>query len=132
MLFREVIEINTKSNAFTDITERIVAIVDKCQITEGVCHVFLPGTTAGFLVNENDRMLVEDFRRLFEKYAPESGFYNHPSNAFSHIKASLIKTEFTLPVTNSQALLGTWQNILLWEFDIRNRKREVIVTIIGD
>ena len=131
-MFREVIEIDTETDEFVDITERIVSIVNNCQISEGLCHVFLPGTTAGFLINEHDRMLIEDFKRLFRKYAPEDGFYNHPSNAFSHIKASFLKSEFTFPVSNGSAYLGTWQNILLWEFDINNRKREILITIIGD
>lgn len=132
VLFRDVIEINTeKGIGYVDITERISTLVKDCKILEGICNVFVSATTAGIMVNENDRMLIEDFRRYFAGI-DEKKIYSHPQNAFSHLRANLLDTEKTIPVSKGQLLLGQWQSIILWEFDREPRKREVVVTVVGD
>jgi secondary thiamine-phosphate synthase enzyme len=130
--FRKTLELETRRNGFIDITNDIEKAVEESKITEGLCNVFLPATTAGLVMNENERMLIEDFRRFFADSFPDNKLYNHPSNAFSHLRATLVSTEKTIPVFQGKLVLGTWQSILLWEFDIDKRKREVVVTIIGD
>ncbi len=132
MIFREIMKVVTKRGDFVDITERVSGIVKSCEIKEGVCHVFVPATTAGIIINENERMLAEDLKRFFRSMADEKSLYNHPSNAFSHIRASLTDKDKTIPVSNGELLLGTWQSIMLWEFDVKDRKRDIIVTIIGE
>ena len=133
MQFRDIIEAQTKKGiSFMDITDKIASIVEKCKIQEGLCNIFMTATTAGLMLNENERMLFEDFIRLFEKLAPEEKMYSHPSNAFSHIRANLLRADYTIPVSRGKLVLGTWQNIILWEFDIEPRKRQIIVTINGD
>lgn len=132
MILRDLIEIETeKGVSFVDITDHITSIVEKGEIQEGLCHIFISHTTAGLMLNENDRMLFEDFTRLFEKLAPEEKLYSHVSNAFSHIRASMLKQEFTLPVSRNKLVLGTWQRIILWEFDKKPRKRQLIITVDG-
>lgn len=132
VLFRDTIEIETqKGISFLDLTDRIAKMVYDCNIQEGVCNVFLPGTTAGLMINENDRMLIEDFKRFFQ-IIDEKKLYSHPSNAFSHLRANLLRPEITVPVSNRKLLLGRWQSILLWEFDAEPRKRELIITVVGD
>ncbi len=115
---------------FQDITEKILKVVEECRIVEGLCNIFLPATTAGLMVNENDRMLMEDFRRHFQAINDKK-LYSHPSNAFSHLRANMLSCEHTLPVSNGRLILGTWQRIILWEFDVEPRKRDVIITITG-
>ena len=132
MLYRDIIKLETESNRFYDITASVAEIVQKCGIQEGLCNVFIPGTTAGIILNENDRLLIEDFRMLFEKTAPEEKLYSHPSNAFSHLRASLTDCEKTIPVSNGGLVLGTWQNIILWEFDVNPRNRDIVVTVSGE
>lgn len=132
VLFRDVIEISTeKGISYVDITENVAKLVKACKILEGVCNIFVPATTAGLMVNENDRMLIEDFRRYFAAI-DEKKLYSHPQNAFSHLRANLLDTEKTLPISNGKLLLGKWQSIIFWEFDKEPRKREVIVTVVGD
>lgn len=132
VLFRDVIEISTeKGISYVDITENVVKLVKTCKILEGVCNIFVPATTAGLMVNENDRMLIEDFRRYFAAI-DEKKLYSHPQNAFSHLRANLLDTEKTLPISNGKLLLGKWQSIIFWEFDKEPRKREVVVTVVGD
>ena len=132
MLFRKNLEIETRRNEFIDITNNIEKIVEKSNVKEGLCNIFLPATTAGLVMNENERMLIEDFKRFFNKSVPDDRPYNHPSNAFSHLRASIVSTEKTIPVSHGKLLLGTWQSILLWEFDINKRKRKVVVTLMDD
>jgi len=132
VLFRKTLELGTRKNKFIDITEDVKKIVEESNIKEGLCNIFLPATTAGLVMNENERMLMEDFKRFFDKSVPDDRPYNHPSNAFSHIRANLTATEKTIPVANCKLVLGTWQSILLWEFDVNNRKREIVVTVTGD
>ena len=81
------------------------------------------------MINENNRMLFEDFRKAFDAVAPEKKFYQHPENAFSHIRSSMLSQHLAIPVSNSDLVLGEWQSILLWEFDVGERKRKIVVTI---
>ncbi|MFH0832619.1 MAG: secondary thiamine-phosphate synthase enzyme YjbQ [Candidatus Aenigmatarchaeota archaeon] len=131
-MFRENIEIETLGGmSFVDITDKIVSVVKKSDIKDGLCSIFLPATTAGLLINENEIMLMEDFKKLFS-VVDEKRMYNHPDNAFSHMRALLAATEKTMPVENGNLVLGKLQKILLAEFDTGPRKRSVIVTLIGD
>ena len=130
MLYRDFFELETETNNFYNITDRITEIIKKSSLQDGLCNIFLPSTTAGLMINENDRMLNEDFRRVFNELAPETRLYFHPENAQSHIRASLLTQNITLSFANGKLLLGTWQNILLWEFDLKPRQRKVVVTLV--
>ena len=130
MLYRDVFELKTETNKFYDITDKIANIIKQSRIADGICNIFLPATTAGLLINENDRMLIEDYRRLLEDLAPDGRLYQHPENAQSHLKAAIFSQNVTVPITNGKMALGTWQNIILWEFDETSRDRKIIVTII--
>src|SRR3989344_2042615 len=130
MLYREIIEIDTEKDKFYDITKKVEEIIRSSQLREGLCNIFLKGTTAGLIINEKEQMLMGDFLRLFREI-DEKRLYNHPSNAFSHMRASMLDTEKTMPIANGKLILGTWQSIILWEFDTDKRKREIIVTVSG-
>jgi secondary thiamine-phosphate synthase enzyme len=132
LLFRKNIKLKTRKNEFIDLTNDINKLVKESKVDEGLCHVFLPATTAGLIMNENEKLLIEDFRRFFSKLLPSDKLYNHSSNAFSHLRANLASTEKTIPVSGGKLLLGTWQSIMLWEFDIENRDREIVITIISE
>jgi len=131
VLFRDVIEVSTeKGISYVDITERVVVLVKECQILEGLCNIFIPSSTAGIMVNDGDRMLVEDFRRHFAAI-DEKKIYSQ-RNAFSQLRANLLDADKTLPVSKGRLLLDGRQSILLWEFDKEPRKREIIVTVSGE
>jgi len=129
MLYREILKFQTEPNKNVDITDKIIDIVKNCDITDGICHLFLKGTTAGLLLNEDCAMLLGDFKNLFEKVAPADKLYQHPDNAYSHLRASMLKSELSIPVADKNLLLGTWQRIMLMEFDTKKREREIIVTL---
>lgn len=133
MLFREILKVNTKKGVyFEDITDRILEIAEECTIQEGLCNIYLAATTAGLMINENERMLLEDFRLFFQHLIDEKKMYLHPDNAVSHLRANLLDAGKTIPVSNGTLVLGKWQRIILWEFDAEDRKREVIITITGE
>jgi len=131
IMYKTELEIQTKPNSFVDITKKIKDIVTESKIKNGLCNIFIPGTTAGLMMNENDMMLIEDFKKFFS-IIDDKKHYNHPDNAFSHLRANLLSTEKTIPVDNGDLALGTWQSILLWEFDVNPRKRNLMITIMGE
>lgn len=131
VLFRDVIEVSTeKGISYVDITETVSKLVGECQILEGLCNIFIPSSTAGLMVNDGDRMLIEDFRRHFAAI-DETKIYSQ-RNAFSQLRANLLDAEKTLPVSKGRLLLDGRQSILLWEFDKEPRKREIIITVSGE
>lgn len=132
MFYREILEVETKPGiSCTDVTDFIVKVVMKSGISEGLCNVFVTATTAGVMLNESERFLLEDFKRLFRALIDEEKPYGHAKNAFSHMRASFFGQEKTLPVANNKLVLGQWQSVLLWEFDAAPRKRQVVVTVLG-
>ena len=121
-------EISVKSrsrNEFINITNEVQNAVNKSGINDGVCHIFVPHTTAGITINEAaDPDVVEDIQQQLDKIAPAGGHYRHTEgNADAHIKASLIGSSQTVFIENGKLKLGTWQGIFFCEFDgPRNRK----------
>lgn len=131
MLFREIIEIETAPFACVNITGQVARILDACALRDGLCNVFLPATTAGLVLNEYDRFLLEDFKKHY-KTIDDARMYMHPDNAASHLRAALARQEVTIPIANGKLLLGKWQSLLLWEFDTTPRTRKIIITITGE
>jgi secondary thiamine-phosphate synthase enzyme len=129
MIYREILEFDVKSDEYIDITSKIAGIVENCQIRYGICHVFLQATTSGLLMNEEDPMLLADFKKLFDEVAPKKKLYQHPKNGFSHLRAAMLKQDLSIPISDGKLMLGKWQSILLWNHDTRARKRTVVVTV---
>ncbi len=133
MIYQRVLKFETRRGiSYVDITLGVKDIVKESGIKRGVCNIALKSTTAGMVTNEKDMLLLKDFERFFKELVREDRLYAHPDNAFSHLRAAILKNEITLPVKNNELVLGTWQSILVFEFDVRNRKREVVVTVIGE
>ena len=116
---------------FVDITGEVQQAVRKLGITEGVCTVFVPHTTAGITINENaDPSVVRDLINTLEKLIPYGAGYSHSEgNADSHVKASLMGSSVQVIVNEGRLQLGTWQGIYFCEFD-GPRSRRVWVTVI--
>lgn len=130
MMYREILEIETQPGmSYYDITSKIAEIIKNSQIPEGMVHIFTPSTTAGLMVSANSPMLLADFKKMF-KTIDEQTFYNHPSNAWAHLRASLLRRDKSIPVANNNLLLREDHKVFLWEFDSRKRLREVFVTIV--
>ena len=132
MIFRESFEVKTETLNYVDITKDIEKLVEKSKVKEGLCHIFLPGTTAGIILNEMDHFLIEDFKRVFRQLIDDKKMYSHPDNAYSHLRAALLQQSISLPVSKSKLMRGTWQSILLWEFDVKSRARQIVVTVTGE
>ena len=128
------ISIRTRSRVdFQDITPKVQEVVASSGIESGVCHIFVPHTTAAITVNEHaDPSVVEDIAAQLELVAPQHHNYRHlEGNAPAHIKASLVGDSETLLVEGGKLLLGTWQGIFFCEFD-GPRNRTMLVKIIPD
>lgn len=132
MLYRDIIKIETKVRSFYNITDKIAEVIQQSGIKDGLCNVFIKGTTAAMLINENDRMLIEDFRKMLELVAPDDKLYQHPENAQSHLKSALLHNTLTIPIASGELFLGEWQNVILFEFDVAPRERDVVITIYGN
>lgn len=115
-------EITIKTNTQTqilDITTQVQKVVGESGITEGLCCVFVPHTTAGVTINENaDPSVKQDIVMELDKVIPFNDNYSHlEGNSAAHIKASIIGSSVNIPVKNNYLLLGTWQGICFCEFD---------------
>jgi len=133
MTYQEVFEVKTKKGIdVIDITQGIKDVLKNAKISTGLCNIFLTATTACLVINENERMLQEDIKKFFRDIINEERIYHHPSNAFSHMRANLCDKELTIPVRNGELVLGTWQSIMLMEFDVEPRTRRIVVTVSGE
>ncbi len=120
-----------------DITDAVAAAVVGSGVASGIVTVFVVGSTAGITTIEFEPGAVADLNRLFEMVAPRAANYRHhlrwgDDNGSSHVRAALLGPSLTVPFANRMLLLGTWQQIMLVEFDTRPRKREVVIQILGD
>ena len=128
------LEINTRSTAeLVDITAAVQQTVREQGVPSGVCHVFVPHTTAGLTLNENwDPDVRADMLMELGKRVPLRDNYRHAEgNSAAHIKASLMGASQTILVEDGRLVLGTWQGIYLAEFD-GPRRRRVLVKLVGD
>ena len=121
-----------------DITGKTAAAVADSGLNDGVVTVFNVGSTAGITTVEFEPGLVDhDISAAFERIAPVNGHYEHEEtwhddNGHSHVRASLLGPSLSVPFVNGELTLGTWQQIILVDFDTRPRERTVICQIIGE
>lgn len=131
-------EVSTKGQGDAkDITQNVAAAVSASDVRAGTATVFLTGSTAGVTTIEFEPGAVADLNTVFERLAPRHGRYDHhlrwgDDNGSSHARAAILGPSLTVPFVDGQLTLGTWQQVVLLEFDTRPRKREVVVQIVGD
>lgn len=132
------LRINTKGNPdLIDITKELLKILKSAKLKEGNMLVFVVGSTAAITTFEFEPGLEEDIRDLYEKIIPQNRHYHHDdtwgdANGFSHLRAALQGPSLTIPFEEGKLLLGTWQQVVLAEFDNRPRQRQIIVQVIGE
>lgn len=130
--------VKTKGDTdIVDITPQVAKALKETQLLNGTLTVFVPGSTAGITTTEYEPGLLKDLPSLFEKLIPKGGDYHHNltwgnGNGFSHVRAALVKSFFTVPFVNGEMILGTWQQIILIDFDNRKRNRQIVVQMIGE
>jgi len=125
-------EVRTARRAqLVDITERVAEAVEKSEVADGLCHVFIPHTTAGVTINEGaDPDVAADVASHLAELVPKEAAFEHAEgNSDSHIKTVLVGPSCTAPVRGGKLALGTWQAIFLCEWDgPRTRRVEVAVS----
>lgn len=133
-----IFEIGTKGfTDIIDITPNVQSIVADSELNEGNALIFVPGSTAGITTIEYEPGLLKDYPDFFEKLAPKDKTYKHDEtwhdgNGYAHLRASLQGASITIPFIGGELLLGTWQQIILVDFDNTARNRKIIVQLIGN
>jgi len=137
-VYQKSLHLSTKGRCdVVDITVRVARIVAESGIETGLVNISGVGSTLGITTLEFEPGCVADLQRALEKIAPSNTDYAHNArwgdeNGYSHLRSALVGTAKSYPVTHGQLKLGTWQQIVLCDFDDRPRQREVVVTIVGE
>ncbi len=132
------IHLNTRGNGdVQDITPRIAEAVQASQLENGVATVFCPSSTSAVTTIEYENGCVQDLRRLFDEILPPDREYAHNArwgdgNGHSHVRAALLGASLTIPFVNGRLTLGTWQQVIYIDFDIRPRSRQLVLQIMGE
>ena len=137
-IITEKIELRTKgSGDLINITDKVVSIVGSSGLKRGQVTVFVTGSTAAITTFEFEPGLIRDIRELCERLIPSKEHHHHDdtwgdANGFSHLRASLFGPSLVIPFESGQLVLGTWQQVVLAEFDTGPRERLVTVQIMGE
>ena len=137
-VFQENIRLATRGSCdVIDITSRVESLVLQSKVRTGIASVSGRGSTLGITTMEYESGCVADFQRALDRIAPPTSDYAHNArwgdhNGYSHLRSALVGTAKTFPVQNGRLGTGTWQQIVLCDFDDSPREREVIVTVIGE
>jgi len=131
-MLRELLIRTGAQSEFVDITSQVQEVVRASGVASGLCHLFVPHTTAGLTLNENwDPDVRGDILRAVSRIVPAVSDYRHEEgNSPAHVKASLMGFSAMIPVEGSRLILGTWQGVYLAEFD-GPRQRRVLVRVIS-
>jgi secondary thiamine-phosphate synthase enzyme len=132
-----VIATSRREGRATRTTSPTSSAVAESSCASGIVNVFVVGSTAAVTTIEFEPGAVGDLNRLFEAIAPRHDEYRHhlrwgDDNGSSHVRAALLGPSLTIPFADHKLLLGTWQQIMLLEFDTRPRKREIVAQIVGE
>jgi secondary thiamine-phosphate synthase enzyme len=121
-----------------DITGQVAQVLADSGVREGILIAFVVGSTAGITTTEAEPgLLTHDLKAFFDRIAPDDLYYKHEEtwhddNGHAHVRASLLGPSITVPVVDGRMTLGTWQQIVLLDFDTRGRQRELVVQIVGE
>ena len=133
-------ELQVKSRGNNDvinITDSVAQAVGKSGVKNGIVTVFVVGSTAGITTTEYEPGLANyDLEAAFEKIAPKNARYEHEEtwhddNGHAHVRASLLGPSITVPIVEGRMMLGTWQQIILIDFDTRARNRTIVCQIVS-
>jgi len=137
MIITREIKITTSGELdFINITEKIDDIVRESNVRNGACFIFTKSTTSAITIMEFEPGLVEDMKNMLNRLIPKEYTYEHEKkwhdgNGHSHVRASFLKPDIYVPIVNGSLALGTWQQIVFIELDIRARERTIIVQIMA-
>ncbi|MFZ6031264.1 MAG: secondary thiamine-phosphate synthase enzyme YjbQ [Chloroflexota bacterium] len=132
------LQLNTKGNAdIIDITAAVHEMLAKVTQKNGILTIFCPSSTSALTTIEYEPGCVADLRHLFETLVPQGRAYQHEQawhdgNGHSHMRAALLGPSLTVPFVDGRMTLGTWQQIIYVDFDVRARRRELVVQVMGE
>ena len=138
MVVTERISLETKGHCdIIDITREVAEQVARANIASGTVTLFVAGSTAGITTIEFEPGLISDLKEAWQRLAPDNIAYGHDrawgdGNGHSHVRASLLGASLVIPFQDMRLTLGTWQQIVLVDFDNRPRSRQVVVQIMGE
>jgi secondary thiamine-phosphate synthase enzyme len=134
----EYISVKTKGEVdIIDLTDEIEGAIQNSGLNKGIATIFVPGSTGALTTIEYEPGLLQDFPAALERIAGRDVSYEHEErwhdgNGHSHVRASLLGPSLTVPFNNAKLILGTWQQIIFIELDVRPRARNLVVQIIGE
>lgn len=134
-MHRKEFTVRTPGRGFTELTERIAAIVRESGVQDGLCNVFVPHTSASLLAGENwDPSVRRDLEAFMGRLAPDDDpLYEHdaegPDDMPAHIRTMLTQSSIVIPVGEGKLHVGTWQGLYLWEHRTAPHERQVVVTV---
>jgi secondary thiamine-phosphate synthase enzyme len=138
MVVTKQIALQTKGECdIVDITQQVEREVAEAGINSGVVTLFVAGSTAGVTTIEFESGLLADFQSMWQRIVPKNIPYNHDrrwgdGNGYSHVRSSLLGASLVVPFNDKRLTLGTWQQIVLVDFDNRPRSRQVVLQIMGE
>lgn len=133
---REISVSTTSGTDVIDITPNIMADIERSEILNGAITIFVPGSTASLTTIEYEEGVINDLKKAIDRLAPQDLYYEHnerwgDGNGYSHVRAALLGPSLHIPIIDGRLTLGTWQQIVLMDFDNRPRRRRVIFQIMG-
>jgi len=138
MIKSETISLQTQGNCdIIDITPQVNDVLAESGVESGMVTVFITGSTAGITTIEYEPGLISDLREMWQRIVPENIPYGHDrawgdGNGHSHVRSALLGASLVIPVANKRMTLGTWQQIVLLDFDNRPRQRHLVVQVSGE
>jgi len=138
MVVTRKISLQTKGDCdIVDITPQVEQQLAEAGVNSGTVTLFIPGSTAGITTIEYESGLLSDFPAMWDHIAPKNIPYHHDrawgeGNGHSHVRASLLGASLVIPFNNKKLTLGTWQQVVLVDFDNRPRSRQIILQIMGE
>ncbi len=130
--------VETRGNCHViDITQDVTRELDSSGLSNGIVTVFIAGSTAGVTTIEYEDGLINDFKNAWERNIPRDIPYQHDKrwgdgNGYSHVRASMQGPSLTIPFANKKLVLGTWQQIVIVDFDNRSRSRKIVIQFLGE
>ena len=138
MVINETLQLSTKGNGqILNITDEVRRRVRSSDVEQGIVTLFSPSSTSALTTIEYESGAVHDLQSLFDRIIPSDAEYRHnlrwgDGNGHSHVRHALLGASLTIPVVDGQLTLGTWQQIVFVDFDVRARSRSLVVQILGE
>jgi secondary thiamine-phosphate synthase enzyme len=135
-LHQRTLRVTTKGRGLYDVTRDVASVVAEAGVVTGLCTVFLRHTSASLVIQENaDPSVLRDLSRWMERLAPEGRDYEHdaegPDDMPSHLRSAVTRSSESIPVSDGELALGTWQALYVWEHRARGHTRELVVHVAG-